>query len=60
MRTALGVPGATVLALCGRNETLRRQLDGIFPTGRVRVLPFVDDMTTTLAAADVLGTRRPV
>ena len=54
LRVALGVPGATVLALCGRNDDLRRRLSSEFPADRVHVLPFVDDMATTLAAADVL------
>jgi len=54
VRTALEVPGATVLALCGRNETLRRRLGDVFPDDRLQALPFVEDMATTLAAADVL------
>ena len=46
-------PGATVLALAGTNATLRDRLERRF-AGGVRVLPFVEDMPTLLAAADVL------
>ena len=53
VRTALGLPGIAVLCLCGRNEALRARLDGEFDQ-RVRVLGFVDDMPTLLAATDVL------
>ena len=41
---------AHVLALCGRNERLRTEL----ADEGVPALPFVDDMVTPLAAADVL------
>lgn len=49
------LPGVYVLCLCGRNETLRRRLEDSFRSEQqVRVLGFVDDMTTLLAATDVL------
>jgi processive 1,2-diacylglycerol beta-glucosyltransferase len=55
VRTALNVPGVIVLCLCGRNETLRRRLESSFEADRrVRVLGFVDEMATLLAATDVL------
>ena len=46
-------PGATVLALAGTNTALQDRLERLH-AGRARVLPFVDDMPTLLAAADVL------
>ena len=49
----LAQPEATVLALTGTNATLRDRLERLY-AGRVRVLPFVDDMPTLLAAGDVL------
>jgi processive 1,2-diacylglycerol beta-glucosyltransferase len=51
-RIAVGVPGATALALCGYNEPLRTHLRRVLPA--VRALPFVDDMPTLLSASDVL------
>jgi UDP-N-acetylglucosamine:LPS N-acetylglucosamine transferase len=49
------VPGVVVLCLCGRNEGLRRRLEAAFGADRrIRVFGFVDDMTTVLAATDVL------
>lgn len=49
-----GRPGATVLAVTGDNEALRGQLVDKRLGPAVRVLPFVDDMPTLLAATDVL------
>ena len=47
--------GATVLVLCGRNETARARLAAAFAgDDKVRVLGFVDDMATLLAASDAL------
>lgn len=54
VQVALERRGTTVLALCGRNEALRERLAAAFPSPAVRVLPFVDDMPTLLAASDVL------
>lgn len=54
VRVALEQPGATVLALCGRNQALRERLAFEFRQPEVRVLPFVEDMPTLLAATDVL------
>jgi UDP-N-acetylglucosamine:LPS N-acetylglucosamine transferase len=51
---ALERPGTTVLALCGRNDALRERLAVAFPRTELRLLPFVDDMPTVLAASDVL------
>jgi processive 1,2-diacylglycerol beta-glucosyltransferase len=52
---ALGVPGATVVCLCGRNEQLREQLAADFSAEpRVRVEGFTDRMPDWFAAADVL------
>ena len=49
------IPGVVVLCLCGRNEDLRRRLEDAFGSEqRIRVLGFVDDMATLLAATDVL------
>jgi processive 1,2-diacylglycerol beta-glucosyltransferase len=53
VRTALAVPGVTVLCLCGRNNALASRLEAVFDE-RVQVLGFVDDMPTLLAATDVL------
>jgi processive 1,2-diacylglycerol beta-glucosyltransferase len=53
VRTALALPGVTVLCLCGRNDALRSRLEAVFDEW-VRVLGFVDDMPTLLAATDVL------
>ena len=45
----------TVLALCGRNENKRSYFERLFADDRnVRVLGFVDDMASLLAASDVL------
>jgi UDP-N-acetylglucosamine:LPS N-acetylglucosamine transferase len=52
-RTALELQDVRVLLLCGRNEKLRARLAGAFDE-RVRVLGFVEDMPTLLAATDVL------
>jgi UDP-glucose 4-epimerase len=52
---ALAIPGATVLALAGRNEEARETLDAAFGTEpRVRVMGFTDRMSDLLAAADAL------
>jgi processive 1,2-diacylglycerol beta-glucosyltransferase len=52
---ALEVEDLEVVALCGRNEALRRRLDGRLGTEpRLRVLPFTDQMPELLSAADVL------
>jgi UDP-N-acetylglucosamine:LPS N-acetylglucosamine transferase len=53
VRTALELDGVRVLLLTGRNETLRAKLADAFDE-RVRVLGFVDDMPTLIAATDVL------
>jgi len=50
---ALELDDVRVLLLCGRNELLRRRLANAFDD-RVRVLGFVEEMPTLLAAADVL------
>jgi processive 1,2-diacylglycerol beta-glucosyltransferase len=55
VETALGVEGAVVLVLCGRNENVRRRLEGAYgEESRVRVMGFTDRMGDLLAAADVL------
>jgi processive 1,2-diacylglycerol beta-glucosyltransferase len=47
--------GATAVCLCGRNEEVRRALDGQFAGDeRVVVLGFSDRMAELMAAADVL------
>jgi processive 1,2-diacylglycerol beta-glucosyltransferase len=52
---ALGVPGSTIVALCGRNEQLQAELARHFATEpRVRVEGFTDRMPDWFAAADVL------
>ena len=52
---ALGIPGSTVVCLCGRNEDLRAELAGHFSgEPRVRVEGFTDRMPDWFAAADVL------
>ncbi|HUK97294.1 MAG TPA: hypothetical protein VLV46_06520 [Gaiellaceae bacterium] len=51
---ALETPHTTVLALAGRNDRLLERLQAASRTGRVRALPFVDDLVTVLSAADVL------
>ncbi len=52
---ALGLPGSTVVCLCGRNEDLRAELGGHFSgEPRVRVEGFTDRMPDWFAAADVL------
>ncbi len=53
--TALGVEGAMVLVLCGRNEDVRRRLESAYAgEARVRVMGFTDRMGDVLAAGDVL------
>ena len=52
---ALELPGTFVVALCGRNDDVRRRLAGHFRgNSRVRVLGFTDQMGDLLAAADAL------
>jgi processive 1,2-diacylglycerol beta-glucosyltransferase len=52
---ALGIPGATVVCLCGRNAELRDELAGHFSAEpRVRIEGFTDRMPDWFAAADVL------
>lgn len=53
--TALDVEGVLVVALCGRNEAVREQLERAFAgEPRVRVMGFTDRMGDLLAAADAL------
>lgn len=48
-------PAATVLALCGRSESVQRGLAARFPgEPRLRIMGFTDRMGDVLAAADVL------
>lgn len=56
VRAALAAaPDTCVLALCGRNDQLRRKLAAAFAAEpRVRVMGFTDRMGDVLAAADVL------
>jgi processive 1,2-diacylglycerol beta-glucosyltransferase len=55
VRAARAVDGVTVLALCGRNDDKRTCFERKFEHDpNVRVLGFVDDMATLLAASDVL------
>jgi processive 1,2-diacylglycerol beta-glucosyltransferase len=55
VRAACAVDGATVLALCGRNEAKRAYFEHVFAGDpHVRVLGFVDDMAMLLSAGDVL------
>lgn len=52
---ALGLPGSTVVCLCGRNEGLQAKLAEDFSAEpRVRVEGFTDRMPDWFAAADVL------
>ncbi len=52
---ALGIPGATIVCLCGRNDELRAELTRHFSgEPRVRVEGFTDRMPDWFAAADVL------
>jgi processive 1,2-diacylglycerol beta-glucosyltransferase len=52
---ALGVPGSTVVCLCGRNDQLRGELARHFAgESRVRMEGFTDQMPDWFAAADVL------
>jgi len=52
---ALGLPDATVVCLCGRNEGLRAQLVTAFrDVPRVRIEGFTDRMPDWFAAADLL------
>jgi processive 1,2-diacylglycerol beta-glucosyltransferase len=52
---ALGVDGARVVCLCGRNDAVRGELAAAFAAEpRVRIVGFTDRMSDWLAAADVL------
>jgi processive 1,2-diacylglycerol beta-glucosyltransferase len=52
---ALGVDGARVVCLCGRNEGVRQRLEATFAREpRLVVVGFTDQMSDWLAAADVL------
>jgi processive 1,2-diacylglycerol beta-glucosyltransferase len=52
---ALGVDGATVVCMCGRNEEVRGAVEARFADEpRVRTLGFTDRMCDLLAAGDVL------
>ena len=52
---ALGIPGSTVVCLCGRNDRLRDELVRHFhDEPRVRVEGFTDRMPDWFSAADVL------
>ncbi len=52
---ALGIPGAAIVCLCGRNDELRAELTRHFSgEPRVRVEGFTDRMPDWFAAADVL------
>jgi UDP-glucose 4-epimerase len=52
---ALAVPGAIVLALCGRNDSLRARLAKRFPDEpRLRLMGFTDRMGDVLAASNAL------
>jgi UDP-glucose 4-epimerase len=54
-RAALGVEGATVMCLCGRNDRLRRKVAQRFgDEPRLRIMGFTDRMGDVLAAADAL------
>jgi UDP-glucose 4-epimerase len=54
-RAALGVPGATVLCLCGRNDKLRaRVAKHVGEEPRLRLMGFTDRMGDVLAASDAL------
>jgi UDP-N-acetylglucosamine:LPS N-acetylglucosamine transferase len=55
IETALAREGATVVALCGRNEAVQQRLEARFADEpRVRVMGFTDRMGDLLAAADAL------
>ena len=50
-------PGTQVIAVCGRNEALRRRLEGAaWPPGRLRVVGWTDEMPVMITAADVVVT----
>src|ERR671931_2031837 len=52
---ALGIDGASVVCLCGRNDDVRWRLEHAFAAEpRARVIGFTDRMSDWLAAADVL------
>src|SRR4051794_23701622 len=55
VRTALGVAGAHVVVMCGRNDGLRTRISARFADEpRVRVLGFTDQVPDLFAAADAL------
>lgn len=50
-------PGIQVVAVCGRNERLRRRLEAAaWPAGRVRIVGWTDEMPRWMNAADVVAT----
>jgi processive 1,2-diacylglycerol beta-glucosyltransferase len=53
-RTALAIPDAIVVCLCGSNTKLRARLDALASDGRLRTEGFTTRMYDWLAAADVL------
>jgi processive 1,2-diacylglycerol beta-glucosyltransferase len=54
-RVALGVDGATVVCMCGRNDEIRNAVEAAFAREpRVRAIGFTDRMCDLLAAGDVL------
>ncbi|MEA2388009.1 MAG: processive 1,2-diacylglycerol beta-glucosyltransferase [Thermoleophilaceae bacterium] len=54
-RVSLGVDGATVVCMCGRNEEVRSAIEATFgDEPRVRPIGFTDRMCDLLAAGDVL------
>jgi UDP-glucose 4-epimerase len=53
--TALAVPGATVLCLCGRNEKVRADVEAkLGSEARLRVIGFTEQMSDVLGASDAL------
>jgi processive 1,2-diacylglycerol beta-glucosyltransferase len=55
VRSALSIPGATVVCVCGHNTPARLRLERTFSTEpRVRVLGFTERMGDLLHAADAL------
>ena len=55
IETALERPTARVVALCGRNEVVKSELEARFPgEERLTVMGFTDRMATVLSAGDVL------
>ncbi|MFZ0386717.1 MAG: NAD-dependent epimerase/dehydratase family protein [Solirubrobacteraceae bacterium] len=53
--SALAIPGATVLCLCGRNEKVRADVHAkLGAEARLRVIGFTEQMSDVLAASDAL------